>query len=38
MRDFHVSIELLDLIKGIDTWGETTMEAEDAALNNGGEW
>lgn len=38
MRDFHVSIELLDLIKSIDTWGETTMEAEDAALNNGCEW
>jgi len=33
-----VSIELPDLIKGIDTWGKTTMEAEDAALNYGCEW
>jgi len=38
MRNFHDSIKLLDLIKGVDTWGQTTMEAEDVSLDNGGEW
>ena len=32
------AIELSDLIKGVDTWGETTMEAEDLVLNNSCEW
>jgi len=32
------AIELSDLIKGVDTWGETTVEAEDLVLNNSCEW
>ena len=34
----HDSIELLDLIKGVDTWGETTMETEDISFNDCGQW
>ena len=35
MRHFLYSIELSNLIEGVNTWRETTMEAEDLALNNG---
>ena len=38
MWHFHYSIELLDLIKGINTWREATMEAENVSLNDGGQW
>jgi hypothetical protein len=37
MWDFHDSIELFDLVKGVDTWGQTTMEAEDVVLNDCGQ-
>ena len=32
------SVELSDLVKGVDTWGETTVEAEDLVLHNSCEW
>jgi hypothetical protein len=37
MRDFHDSVKLLDLIEGVNTWRKTTMKAEDAAFNDGGQ-
>ena len=38
MWDFHESVKLLDLIKGVDTWGETTMKAEDVSFNDSSQW
>lgn len=38
MWHFHDPIKLLDLIKGVDRWRETSMEAEDVALDHGGQW
>ena len=32
------AIKLLNLVKGVDTWGQTSMEAEDLVLNNSCEW
>ena len=32
------SVELSDLVKGVNTWGETTVEAEDLVLDDSGEW
>eukprot|EP00356_Strombidium_inclinatum_P009071 CAMPEP_0170489884 /NCGR_PEP_ID=MMETSP0208-20121228/8181_1 /TAXON_ID=197538 /ORGANISM="Strombidium inclinatum, Strain S3" /LENGTH=98 /DNA_ID=CAMNT_0010765027 /DNA_START=455 /DNA_END=751 /DNA_ORIENTATION=- len=37
MRHLHNSVELLDLVKGIDARREATVEAEDVALDDGGE-
>ena len=34
MWDFHESVKLLDLIEGVDTWGETTMKAENVSFND----
>lgn len=34
MRHFLNSVELFDLVEGIDTGGETTMEAEDGVVHN----
>jgi len=33
--DFHKTIKLFDLVEGIDTWRKSTVEAEDAILDNG---
>ena len=38
MRNFHESVELLNLVQGIDTRGETTVKAENASLNDGSKW
>ena len=38
MRHFLDSVELSDLIKGVDTWGETTMKAENLAFNDCCQW
>ena len=38
MGDFHEAIELLDLIKGVDRGGETSVKAEDVVLDNSGQW
>ena len=32
------AIKLLNLVKGVDTWGQTSMKAEDLILNNSCEW
>lgn len=32
---FHDSVKLLDLIQSIDTWGETSMQAEDVSFDDG---
>ena len=37
MWDLHDSVELLDLVKGVDTWGKSTVEAEDVSFNHSGE-
>ena len=37
MWHLHESIELLDLIKGVDAWRETTVQAEDIVLDDGRE-
>ena len=34
---FHDSIKLIDLIKGIDGWRQTTMKAEDVSFDNSGQ-
>lgn len=34
----HDSIELLNLIESVDTWGEPTMKAEDISLNHSSKW
>lgn len=34
---FHDSVELVDLIEGINWWRETTVEAEDVSFNNCGQ-
>ena len=38
MGCFLDSVELSDLVKGVDTWGETTMETEDLVLDDSSEW
>lgn len=38
MWNFHDSIKLLDLIEGVNTWREATVQAEDAILNYSREW
>lgn len=38
VRSLLHSIELSDLIEGINTWGESTMEAEDLVLDDSCEW
>jgi len=37
MRDFLNSVKLFDLIEGIDTRGEPSMEAEDGVVDDGSE-
>jgi hypothetical protein len=38
MRDLLDSVELSDLVEGVDGRRETTMEAEDLSLNDGCQW
>ena len=37
MRYFHEPVKLFDLIKSVDTWRKSTMEAENTVLDNGRE-
>lgn len=37
MRHFLDSVQLSDLVEGVDGWGETSVETEDLALNDGGQ-
>jgi len=38
MWHFHDSVELLDLVKGVNAWGQATVQAEDVILNHSCEW
>jgi hypothetical protein len=38
MGNFLYSVQLSNLVQGIDTWGKTTMEAENLAFNNSSKW
>jgi len=35
---FHNSVELLDLVKGVDTWRKSSVKAEDVSLNDSSQW
>ncbi len=35
MRNFLDSVELSDLVEGVNAWWESSMEAEDLSFNNG---
>ncbi len=32
------TVELADLVEGVDRWRETSVETEDLSLNNSGQW
>ena len=38
MRHFLHSVELSDLVKGVDTGGETSVETENLSFDDGSEW
>ena len=38
MRHFLYSVKLSDLVESIDTWGETSVKAENGVVYNCSEW
>ena len=37
MREFHASFKESDLVKSLDIWGQTGMNAENSAFNDSGD-